>query len=51
MGVATDDPEETPQNIAHLALCAGYSRVVAGVMGDYVAIMLKYLGLTLNNTA
>jgi hypothetical protein len=24
MGVAADDPEETPRNVAYLALCAGY---------------------------
>ncbi|MFN8469590.1 MAG: hypothetical protein U0X20_28810 [Caldilineaceae bacterium] len=41
MGVAPDDPDETPKNIAYLALCAGYSMVVAGAMGDYVAAKLQ----------
>ena len=41
MGVAVDDPEETPRNIVYLALCAGYSMAVAGAMGDYVTALLK----------
>ena len=44
MGVAPDDPEETPKNVAYLALCAGYSLAVAGAMGDYVAHVLAQEG-------